>query len=146
MTREEAILLSAYTGFLLAPDFSEVHKFCEDTLGRPIWTHEFADRCVQKEIQAKLRPQIMELVQNISALHPVSRERVDKVWRGEWMALDECSNEGVYCKRCKKKVYRIEYANEKMRSPFCPACGAAQTDEAVEMVMERLEALNENRD
>ena len=80
----------------------------------------------------------------ISALHPVSREQVEKVWRGEWMALDECSNEGVYCKRCKKKVYRIEYANEKMRSPFCPVCGAAQTDEAVEMVMERLEELYEN--
>ena len=77
----------------------------------------------------------------LSALRPVSREQVEKVWRGEWMALDECSNEGVYCKRCKKKVYRIEYANEKMRSPFCPACGAAQTDEAVEMVMERLEEL-----
>lgn len=79
----------------------------------------------------------------IDALRPVSREQVEKVWRGEWMAFDECSNEGVYCKRCKKKVYRIEYANEKMRSPFCPVCGAAQTDEAVEMVMERLEALNE---
>lgn len=77
----------------------------------------------------------------IDALRPVSREQVEKVWRGEWMALDECSNEGVYCKRCKKKVYRIEYANEKMRSPFCPACGAAQTDEAVDMVMERLEAI-----
>ena len=77
----------------------------------------------------------------IAALRPVNRERIEKVWRGEWMAFDECSNEGVYCKRCKKKVYRIEYANEKMRSPFCPACGAAQTDEAVEMVMERLEAL-----
>lgn len=77
----------------------------------------------------------------IAALRPVSREQVEKVWRGEWMALDECSNEGVYCKRCKKKVYRIEYANEKMRSPFCPACGAAQTDKAVDMVMERLEAL-----
>ena len=25
---------------------------------------------------------------------------------------------------------------------FCPFCGAAQTDEAVEMVMERLEALH----
>lgn len=79
----------------------------------------------------------------IAALRPVSRERVEKVWRGEWMALDESSNEGVYCKRCKKKVYRIEYANEKMRSPFCPACGAAQTDEAVEITMRRLEALNE---
>lgn len=77
----------------------------------------------------------------IAALSPVSREQVEKVWRGEWMALDECSNAGVYCKRCKKKVYRIEYANEKMRSPFCPACGAAQTDEALDMVMERLEAL-----
>ena len=77
MTREEAILLSAYTGFLLVQDFSEVHKFCEDTLGRPIWTHEFADSCVQKEIQEKLRPQIMELVQNIAALRPVSRERVE---------------------------------------------------------------------
>lgn len=78
------------------------------------------------------------------ALRPVNRERVEKVWRGEWMAFDECSNEGVYCKRCKKKVYRIEYANEKMRSPFCPACGAAQTDEAVEIVMERLEALKDD--
>ena len=81
----------------------------------------------------------------VAALRPVSREQVEKVWRGEWMALDECSNEGVYCKRCKKKVYRIEYANEKMRSPFCPACGAAQTDEAVQMVMERMEALHDNR-
>lgn len=72
------------------------------------------------------------------ALRAASREQVEKVWRGEWMALDECSNEGVYCKRCKKKVYRIEYANEKMRSPFCPACGAAQTDEAVEITMRRL--------
>ena len=81
----------------------------------------------------------------IFALRPVSRKQVEKVWRGEWMALDECSNEGVYCKRCKKKVYRIEYANEKMRSPFCPACGAAQTDEAVEMVMKRLEALHDSR-
>lgn len=89
-------------------------------------------------------PKFMEaLGMALSALRPVSLEQVEKVWRGEWMALDECSNEGVYCKRCKKKVYRIEYANEKMRSPFCPACGAAQTDEAVETVMERLEALKD---
>ena len=82
-------------------------------------------------------------VMALAALRGPTREQVEKVWRGEWMALDECSNEGVYCKRCKKKVYRIEYANEKMRSPFCPACGAAQTDEAVEITMRRLEALNE---
>lgn len=82
MTREEAILLSAYTGFLLVQDFSDVHKFCEDTLGRSIWTHEFADEDVQKEIQDKLRPQIMKLIYSTNALHPVSRERVEKVFPG----------------------------------------------------------------
>lgn len=91
MTRKEAILLSAYTGFLLVPDFSEVHKFCEDTLGRPIWTHEFADSCVQKEIQEKLRPQIMELVQNIAALRPVSRERVELYTNRLWPGCPRCS-------------------------------------------------------
>ena len=138
MTREEAILLSAYTGFLLAPDFSEVHKFCEDTLGRPIWTHEFADRCVQKEIQAKLRPQIMELVQNISALRPVSRDRIEKVWSG----CHECSgcklciwNETKKCNDCKNRN------SFRPLSDFCPRCGKPLTDAAVEMVMERLNGI-----
>ena len=143
MTREEAILLSAYTGFLLAPDFSEVHKFCEDTLGRPIWTHEFADRCVQKEIQEKLRPQIMELVQNIAALRPVSREQVEKVWRGEWNQ-DELGR--VVCNRCgSMAAIGTENAlhNAKKYDRFCFYCGAPMTDEAVDMVMERLEALHE---
>ena len=138
MTREEAILLSAYTGFLLAPDFSEVHKFCEDTLGRPIWTHEFADRCLQKEIQEKLRPQIMELVQNIAALRPVSREQVEKVWTAEW-TVDEF---GHKCSKCGEYLPD----GEDVRKPqFCPECGRAMTDEAVEMVMERMEALHDNR-
>mgnify|MGYP002800897280 CR=1 FL=1 len=138
MTREEAILLSAYTGFLLAPDFSEVHKFCEDTLGRPIWTHEFADRCVQKEIQEKLRPQIMELVQNIAALRPVSREQVEKVWRGEWIGMtDDDGCTWQECSRCEHDLDNLEEAQN-----FCPACGAPMTDEAVQMVVERLEALH----
>ena len=144
MTREEAILLSAYTGFLLAPDFSEVHKFCEDTLGRPIWTHEFADRCVQKEIQEKLRPQIMELVQNIAALRPVSREQVEKVWRSEW---NQDERGRVVCNRCGSiAAIGTENAlhNAKKYDRFCFYCGAPMTDEAVEMVMERLEALYEN--
>ena len=138
MTWEEAILLSAYTGFLLVPDFSEVHKFCEDTLGRPIWTHEFADRCVQKEIQAKLRPQIMELVQNIAALRPVSREQVEKVWRGEWIVQQNEHKE--YIKKCSKCGFPISgwWGADK----FCANCGAPMTDEAVQMVMERMEALH----
>lgn len=138
MTREEAILLSAYTGFLLVPDFSEVHKFCEDALGHPIWTHEFADSCVQKEIQEKLRPQIMELIQNISALLPVSREQVEKVWRGEWihaMPILGSGDEEIRCFKCGNIV--------GFETAFCPYCGSPITDNAMNMVMERLEALKD---
>lgn len=43
---------------------------------------------------------------------------------GHWNLLDECSNEGVYCSVCNKKVYKKYYANQKMKSRFCPNCGA----------------------
>lgn len=63
MTKEEAILISAYTGFLLTKDFSDVHKFCEETLGRPIWSHEFAFEEVQQAIRDALRPQIIKMIE-----------------------------------------------------------------------------------
>jgi hypothetical protein len=66
------------------------------------------------------------------ALRPVSREQVERVWRGEWI---DCSN-GWMCSRC-------EHDNTYAK-PFCPSCGAAMTDEAVEMVMERMEKLHED--
>ena len=77
----------------------------------------------------------------LSALRPVSREQVEKVWRGEWRLFDDCANEGLYCSQCGKKVYRVEYANVKMATRFCPNCMSAMTDEAVDMVMERMEKI-----
>ena len=69
----------------------------------------------------------------ISALRPVSREQVEKVWRGEWKPTEypfmgECED----CSMC---GYRTVWGHGFR---FCPACGAPMTDEAVEMVMERL--------
>lgn len=147
MTWKEAILLSAYTGVLLVPDFSDVHKFCEDTLGRPIWTHEFADQDVQKEIREKLRPQIMELVQNIVALRPISREQVEGM-RGEWIddgekvPVDEngCPRDWAKCSVCGEYLTASEEYD--CTGHFCPACGSPMTDKAVDIVMERLEALH----
>lgn len=43
---------------------------------------------------------------------------------GQWLLLDECSNSGVYCSICGKKVYKEDYANQKIKSKFCPNCGA----------------------
>lgn len=49
---------------------------------------------------------------------------VAEVKRGYWCLLDECANEGVYCSACHKKVYKADYANQKLKSPYCPNCGA----------------------
>lgn len=95
----------------------------------------------------------------LSALRPVSREQVEKVWRGEWVkrhkhrggfrrvkgfddmgeqhevTIDErCEYDDLYCSKCGKQS-PDNFLN------FCGYCGAPMTDEAVEMVMERMEAL-----
>ncbi len=83
----------------------------------------------------------------LSALRPVSRERVEKVWRGEWMGSADGYADGelVYdtweCSHC---GYVIDEEDDPDMLPqFCPKCYAAMTDEAVQMVMERLEELHE---
>lgn len=48
--------------------------------------------------------------------------------KGEWISLEDCANAGVYCSVCHKKVYKEDYAwcnrKNKLRSDFCPNCGA----------------------
>ena len=90
----------------------------------------------------------------------ISREQVERM-RGEWVAkhrhrggfrqvtgvddmgeqrtitIDErCEYDDRYCSRCGKQS-PDNFLN------FCGYCGVAMTDEAMEMVMERLEALHE---
>ena len=63
MKHNEAVLVSAYTGFLLTQNLSDVYKFCEELLGRPIFTHEFASESLQKEIREKCKPMIIEMIE-----------------------------------------------------------------------------------
>ena len=72
------------------------------------------------------------------ALHPVSREQVEKVWRGEWEDMRESYNDVPKrrCSRCKSVLIGLD-------TPFCEVCGAPMTDEAVQMAMERMEALHD---
>ena len=47
---------------------------------------------------------------------------------GYWVSLTDCANAGVYCSICNKKVYKEDYAwcnrKNKLRSDYCPHCGA----------------------
>lgn len=54
------------------------------------------------------------------------------VVHAHWFLLDDCANEGVYCSACTKKVYKTNYANQKLKSKYCPNCGA-QMDEGIKI-------------
>lgn len=51
-----------------------------------------------------------------------------EVVHGHWFSLTDCSNAGVYCSVCNKKVWKEDYAwcnrKNKLRSNYCPNCGA----------------------
>ena len=73
----------------------------------------------------------------ISALKVPTREQVEKM-RGEW------TTDGV-CSRCGFDAMYYKGVPVQVRTNYCPACGAPLTDEAVDMVMERLEEVRNDQ-
>lgn len=77
----------------------------------------------------------------ISALRSISREQVEKVWKGCAGCNDRrcasCRCFGWQPEVCKQCENQSNYQPLK----FCPHCGKPLRNEAVQMVMERLEAL-----
>ena len=55
---------------------------------------------------------------------------------GHWASLTDCANAGVYCSVCHKKVYKEDYAwcnrKNKLRSNYCPHCGAKMISQPLE--------------
>ena len=141
MTREEAITI-----------LQEKYDYCKS----------FYDLAAHPEEDYPEMAKYLQALQiALSALRPVSREQVEKVWRGEWIkrhkhrggfrrvkgiddmgeqhevTIDErCEYDDLYCSKCGKQS-PDNFLN------FCGYCGAPMTDEAVEMVLERSEALKD---
>lgn len=120
MTREEAI-----------KQIESLFEHCETmmTSDEPVWSQD----CEALKVA-------------LTALRPISREQVEKVWRGcSW-----CNNEGKKpenweCSLLDDRGFSVVVGDEVVwtNAEFCPVCGKPLTDEAVEMVMERLEALRD---
>ena len=82
----------------------------------------------------------------LSALRPVSREQVEKVWRSYWDGFSNDYADGyeVYDEwQCRKCGFEVETDEPETLPQFCPNCGAPMTDEAVDIIMRRLETLYE---
>ena len=109
-------------------------------------TREEAIDIIENKIQIDVRLCTKEEVEQyqealtmaLTALRPVSRERVEKVWRGEWIHTHSSDNFWTEVWKCPYCDFEDNYGE---CFDFCPFCGAAQTDEAVQMVVRRLEEL-----
>ena len=70
-----------------------------------------------------LTPTDAEIYANDFIAHGITAQRC-----GHWVSLTDCANAGVYCSVCHKKVYKEDYAycsrKNKLRSSYCPHCGA----------------------
>ena len=117
MTREEAI-----------KQIESLFEHCEAmmTSDEPVWSQD----CEALKVA-------------LSALRGPTREQVEKVWRGEWIAYldgEHIMPERYYsCSKCGGRGHLS-------KRNFCDFCGAPMTDEAVDKVMERLEALGYGKD
>ena len=87
---------------------------------------EVAITCVEQTKAADVAP----VEHGLHALRPVSREQVEKVWRG----CEKCNGAGEYSRYA-------ENLTKILLAKYCPHCGRPLTDEAVDMVMERLEGM-----
>ena len=82
----------------------------------------------------------------ISALRPISREQVEKVWRGCEYCCGDVDDRAYIDSQAfyiSGEGYLVNGDEDEdiCQLLFCPKCGSPLTDEAVEIVMERLEAL-----
>lgn len=81
------------------------------------------------------------LVMAMDALRPITREQVAEVWKGCDLCLDDSWQRILMIPK------RFDHTNmlSAELAQFCPGCGRPLTDAAVDMVMERLEALYEQK-
>jgi len=63
MTLHEKVILSAYTGILMC-NMSEVHKYIEKLLSRPVWTHKLSSEILWEEIKEKAKPDFLKIIEN----------------------------------------------------------------------------------
>lgn len=129
MTREEAIAV--------LEESKRQNEIMKDNPSTFWASHQMADGVKNAERR------IAALDLALSALRPVSREQVEKVWRG----CSDCARKT--CVACKHFGWAprhcVDCESQSKWAPwnFCPVCGKPMTDEAVDMVMERLEALKD---
>jgi hypothetical protein len=61
LTREQAAIVSAYTGYLAGP-FQDMHEYAEKKFGHPIWTHQFGSKEVAERLRELSKEDFLALI------------------------------------------------------------------------------------
>lgn len=72
LTQEQALIVSAYTGFMFVQEFSSLHGFIEKVLGRPVYTAEMGDGKIFEELRKALGSEFKDLVPDAAGAEVLS--------------------------------------------------------------------------
>lgn len=63
MTLEERVIVETYTGYCMTSgdERNAVYKYMQKLLGRPVYTHELAQKSVVKKLHEKSKADFIEL-------------------------------------------------------------------------------------
>ena len=130
MTNQEKAIVMAYTGkaMLVGDKLDIFYKYIEKICGRPIWTHELADKAVWDEIEEKSKPDFIELckettVSDIETAPTIEPERK----KGKWIKHEDDERISGTCSCCGWDA--LLYETDVVGMPFCPNCGAEMEEE-----------------
>lgn len=112
MTNREKAIIMAHTGICMleGEDFDIYHRYIQEIMGRPVYTHELAEKSVMDEITEKSRTDFLSISRRQEAdsrmegKQPVFREQESV------MAFDYADGTG--------EMKKIKYADW-----LCPFCG-----------------------
>ena len=65
MNKREAAIIGAFTG-VLCGEFHDMHQYIEEIMGRPVFTHEMADKYIVEEIKEKSKPDFLTICNSIT--------------------------------------------------------------------------------
>lgn len=60
LTKEQAVIVSAYTG-CLAAKMPDLHEYIEKIMGRPVFTHEMGNKLIAEEIRERSRADFLAI-------------------------------------------------------------------------------------
>lgn len=99
----------------------ETEKMPDEYISREAML-EHLYRCKQSEDAMTLTAAVITALQCFVQSQPTAD--VAEVVHGQWYMLDDCANAGLYCSACSRRVHREEFAYKKLKSKYCPHCGA----------------------